>query len=78
VLRELNRYTKKVSENSDQFLSCTTVFIVLNLSIVKLYETSIWEAEAGGWISISLRPAWATLKVLGQPEQHCDTLSPNK
>jgi hypothetical protein len=40
------------------------------------FNPSTWEAEAGGFLS--LRPAWSTQWVLGQPGLHRETLSLKK
>jgi hypothetical protein len=37
------------------------------------FNPSTWEAEAGKFLS--LRPAWSTKRVPGQPELHRETLS---
>ena len=41
--------------------------------MVHAFNPSIWKAEAGGFLS--LRPAWSTERVPGQPGQHKETLS---
>jgi hypothetical protein len=43
------------------------------LFIAKWWLPSLWEAEAGA--SLSLRPAWSTEKIPGQPGLHRETLS---
>jgi hypothetical protein len=40
--------------------------------VVHAFNPSIWEAEAGGFLSS--RPAWSTECVLGQPWLHRETL----
>jgi hypothetical protein len=40
------------------------------------FNPSTWEAEAGGFLS--LRPAWSTERVPGQPGPHRETLSQKK
>jgi hypothetical protein len=44
--------------------------------VVHAFNPSTWEAEAGR--SLSLRPAWSTKWVPGQPELYRETLSPGK
>jgi hypothetical protein len=44
--------------------------------VVHAFETSTWEAEAGGFLSSS--PAWSTELVPGQPGLHRKTLSRKK
>ena len=44
--------------------------------VVHAFETSTWEAEAGGFLSSS--PAWSTELVPGQPGLHIKTLSRKK
>jgi hypothetical protein len=41
--------------------------------VAHTFNSSTWEAEAGGFLS--LRPAWSTEWVLGQPGLHRETLS---
>jgi hypothetical protein len=41
--------------------------------VVHTFNPSTWEAEAGGFLS--LRPAWSTKWVPGQPELHRETMS---
>jgi hypothetical protein len=41
--------------------------------VAHAFNPSSWEAEAGGFLS--LRPAWSTEWVPGQPELHRETLS---
>jgi hypothetical protein len=44
--------------------------------VVHAFNHSTWEAEAGGFLS--LRPAWSTKRVPGQPGLHRETLSQKK
>jgi hypothetical protein len=44
--------------------------------VAHTFNSSTWEAEAGG--SLSLRPAWSTEWIPGQPGLHRETLSWNK
>ena len=44
--------------------------------MVHAFNPSTWEAEGGG--SLSLRLAWSTECVPGQPEPHRETLSEKK
>jgi hypothetical protein len=44
--------------------------------VLHAFNPSTWEAEAGGFLS--LRPAWSTKQVPGQPGLHRETLSQNK
>jgi hypothetical protein len=41
--------------------------------VAHAFNPSTWEAEAGGFLS--LRPAWSTEQVPGQPGLHRETLS---
>ena len=41
--------------------------------VVQDFNPSTWKAEAGD--SLSLRPAWSTEQVPGQPGLHRETLS---
>jgi hypothetical protein len=41
--------------------------------VAHAFNPSTWEAEAGGFLS--LRPAWSTKWVPGQPGLHRETLS---
>jgi hypothetical protein len=41
--------------------------------VAHAFNSSTWEAEAGGFLS--LRPAWSTELVPGQPGLHRETLS---
>ena len=41
--------------------------------VAHTFDLSTWEAEAGR--SLSLRPAWSTERVPGQPGLHRETLS---
>jgi hypothetical protein len=41
--------------------------------VAHAFNPSTWKAEAGGFLS--LRPAWSTEQVLGQPGLHRETLS---
>ena len=43
--------------------------------MVHFFNYSTWEAGRDRWISVSLRPAWSTKWILGQPELHSETLS---
>jgi hypothetical protein len=44
--------------------------------VVHAFNPSTWEAEAGGFLS--LRPAWSSEQVPGQPGLHRETLSGGK
>jgi hypothetical protein len=44
--------------------------------VVHAFNPSTWEAEAGGFLS--LRPAWSTKRVPGQPGLYRETLYKKK
>jgi hypothetical protein len=52
------------------------ISILARRVVAHAFNPSTWKAEAGGFLS--LRPAWSTEWVPGQPGLHRETLSQNK
>jgi hypothetical protein len=55
---------------------CIYLFKKSQAVVVHAFNPSTWEAEAGGFLS--LRPAWSTERVPGQPGLYRETLSRKK
>jgi hypothetical protein len=70
--RGLNKTGAETISNNQSFYKIIKIIYKPGV-VVHAFNPSTWEAEAGGFLS--LRPAWSTEWVPGQPGLHRETLS---